>query len=350
MKPIEPWPDDGIERVAACPLCSATQRRSLYTGLRDKVFGVAQGEWNLWSCSGCGCAYLDARPNEATISLAYLDYYTHRAGSGRVPYTQLGWLRRCLRQLNHGYVNWRYGRNESPACALGIPAAYLALPLKVLVDAEHRHLPRPTAHGARLLDLGCGDGSFLVRARNCGWTAYGADPDPSAAAHLKGQGIEVRLGGIEQFAGEQESFDAITLSHVIEHLHDPLHVLRQCHALLRPGGLLWIETPNIESLGHKIYKECWRDIDAPRHLVLFSPQSLRRALREAGFSAPRVLARPSPTVELFWQSNLIRRGLLPFNSGPTPLRGRYLAMLCTLFTILAPDYREYLTLKVTKSS
>ena len=91
----------------------------------------------------------------------------------------------------------------------------------------------------------------------------------------------------------------ITLSHVIEHVHDPMKVLESCLKLLKPGGKIWIETPNIHSLGHDRFQKNWRGLETPRHLVLFNKVSLREAVLNAGFREVNNLNTPSPLLFIF---------------------------------------------------
>lgn len=81
-----------------------------------------------------------------------------------------------------------------------------------------------------------------------------------------------------------ECFDVITLAHVIEHVHHPVSVLEACYQLLKTGGHIWMDTPNIASQGHEQFGRNWRGLEPPRHLVLFTLQSMRNALESVGFS------------------------------------------------------------------
>ena len=116
-----------------------------------------------------------------------------------------------------------------------------------------------------------------------GWRASGLDFDANAVAFCVDKGLDVQLGGIELFGDESEKFDWITLSHVIEHVHDPISLLIACRRLLRPNGCLWISTPNIDSQGHSRFGADWRGLEPPRHLVIFSHRGLQNALHEIGF-------------------------------------------------------------------
>jgi 2-polyprenyl-3-methyl-5-hydroxy-6-metoxy-1,4-benzoquinol methylase len=135
-----------------------------------------------------------------------------------------------------------------------------------------------------LLDVGCGGGAFLKRLTESGWQAEGIDFDPAAVEHARSKGLHVRLGSLEEQRYPDNHFDAITMSHVIEHIHEPLRLLQECHRILKPKGYLVIATPNSRSWGHKLYKACWMPLDPPRHLQLFSPQSLLHLAEESGFT------------------------------------------------------------------
>ncbi|MBN2408840.1 MAG: class I SAM-dependent methyltransferase, partial [Candidatus Aminicenantes bacterium] len=82
-----------------------------------------------------------------------------------------------------------------------------------------------------------------------------------------------------------DSFQAIVMNHVIEHVPDPSGVLRKCRRLLAPGGRMVIVTPNPAGLGHRLFKKSWANLDPPRHPHLFSPKALRAAAEEAGFES-----------------------------------------------------------------
>jgi SAM-dependent methyltransferase len=209
-----------------------------------------------------------------------------------------------------------------------------------------RHLPRP-ANGRRLLDVGCGSGEFLSYARSAGWRVTGFDLDPKAVESARLQGLDVHLGGIETLAGEVDAFDAITASHVIEHVYNPKGLLANCHRLLKPGGYFWIETPNIDSRGHKEFKEDWLDLDPPRHLTIHTWQSMRKLLAEAGFSEIHPLDW-RPEYELRYHAcAAIRRGEDPRLVRST-LAGRLIGRSVALQDRKDFTQWEFVTLTATK--
>jgi SAM-dependent methyltransferase len=125
--------------------------------------------------------------------------------------------------------------------------------------------------------------------RSAGWEVEGLEPDPAAAARARSFGVPVVNAALEGADLAAGSFDVITMSHVIEHLHDPLGALRLCAQALKPDGVLWVATPNVDASRHKAFGRDWIGLDPPRHLVLFTRASLGAALAAAGFRRHRFL-------------------------------------------------------------
>jgi len=99
----------------------------------------------------------------------------------------------------------------------------------------------------------------------------------------------VSVGTLQSKSYADNTFDAIVMSHFIEHVHEPVQLLGECHRVLKSGGRLLILTPNTGSWGHRKFGRYWRGLEPPRHLHLFSPQSLRRLLDTAGFTKMTVI-------------------------------------------------------------
>lgn len=334
------WPETDLERPGKCPVCGAAERTVLYEALTDRVFFCAPGAWTLQKCGGCGSAYLDPRPTPQTIGRAYAKYFTHEAGSPKVSF-----LKRIKISVLNGYLNRTWGTSISPASrtlSLLLPPAY-----KTLIDGEvMRNLPRP-AGGRRVLDVGCGSGEFLLNAQSAGWRVAGFDLDPKAVETARAKGLDVRLGGIEAFAGEADCFDAITVSHVVEHVYEPQGLLAGCRRLLKPGGYFWIETPNIDSYGHAEFKGDWLDLDPPRHLAIQNWEALQRLLAAAGFSDISPLAWRPQYEARARASQAIGRGQNPLKTRPT-LAGKIKARAVEAKNKTSHARREFITLKATK--
>lgn len=270
------WRVDELQAVGTCPACGAAPGEYRYQQLHDHLESVP-GEWSLRDCLSCGSLFLDPRPTPHAIGKAYTSYYTHR--SSAVAYLgdnghSLLW------KLANGYMNARYGSQRLPAMAVGHFVLPLLPALRQQLDFFYRGLSRVKG---RLLDVGCGNGVFLLRAMAAGWNVVGVEPDPQAVAIARLDGLDVFEGTLDSFCDAQQ-FDVITSSHVIEHVHDPRGFLEHMFDLLRIGGTIWLATPNVQSMGHRWFGRAWRGLEPPRHLVVFSAQALRDLLTEVGFT------------------------------------------------------------------
>ncbi len=142
----------------------------------------------------------------------------------------------------------------------------------------------------KILDVGCGVGDTLMLLKEFGWETFGMDIDEAAVGVAKKRGVDhVRVGFYQDISSYPDNyFDAVRLYHVIEHLDDPMRCLRLIKKKLKKGGQLIIGTPNVESFLAHIFGTYWYNLDAPRHLVLFSPLTLQQAVVRSGFSVSHV--------------------------------------------------------------
>ena len=265
-----------------CALCGSPGER-LYLGLRDKLFG-ASGTWNLKKCRNklCGHLWLDPMPLHEDIGKAYDTYYTHSDLPAAI--VEDSRSRRFIRSVKKHYLAWKFGysreKENTRANALGL-FAYLTPFRRSLLDFSVMYLPfRP---GGRLLEVGCGSGRMLKDMENLGWQVEGIDFDAAAVRNCRRKGLSVYLGGLEDGRYAEDSFDAVVMSHLIEHVPDPLSLIRATHRILKPGGYLVAVTPNCQSLGHMIYRRNWRGLEPPRHVHIFSLHSLNALARKEGF-------------------------------------------------------------------
>jgi 2-polyprenyl-3-methyl-5-hydroxy-6-metoxy-1,4-benzoquinol methylase len=135
----------------------------------------------------------------------------------------------------------------------------------------------------KLLDIGCGTGDFLQTAKNHGWQITGVEPSAKARqiANLK---TGNRVYTVENLASlDKNSFDVITLWHVLEHLPNLEENIQTFKTLLKPNGRLVIAVPNFKSYDAKYYKAYWAAFDAPRHLWHFSKQGLKQVFAQENF-------------------------------------------------------------------
>lgn len=136
-------------------------------------------------------------------------------------------------------------------------------------------------HG-RLLEIGCSTGEFLLAAADR-FDVRGVEADPASARVALARGLDCRCGSLVDAGLDSGSIDVAVLYHVIEHLRDPRQELRELRRILRPGGHLVIETPDVENIWFRLLGARWRQI-IPDHLFFFAPATLTRLLVEEGFS------------------------------------------------------------------
>lgn len=343
---VIPWNREDLESVDACPVCNSQQREKLHSGLVDKVFRVAAGQWTLYRCFSCASAYLDPRPTEDSIGQAYKSYYTH-IPPARGEYPTLSSKKRLLRRLANGYCNHHYGKRNEPHSWLGNSVICLLPIQRNILDIRHRFLPKPKK-GDKVLDVGFGNGAFLNDSKAVGWEVTGVDPDKTAVANVKKRGMDVCQGGIEVFEGRSEIFEAITISHVIEHVHDPEMVLKNAYRLLKPGGVLFIETPNIESYGYRLFRHNWLPLDSPRHLIIFSKNSIRDLLHKVGFNNIRFKSRPEVSTRSYIYSTRLESDLEPYEAGAPSARIQLRSKVFSLKSRINKSGMEFLTLLAIK--
>ncbi len=183
-------------------------------------------------------------------------------------------------------------------------------PVREQVMAERlRWVQRFIASG-RLLEIGCADGAFLKLAARAGFHAHGIEPDPvTSAVARQCSNIVVFPGTLADAPYPAASFDVIVLFHVLEHLDSPRRALHEIHRLLRPGGVIVIETPNIASLWFRLLGRRWRQF-IPDHYYFFSPVTLTRLLEESRFRL-LALTHPKRIVSLRLLSDRLRRLSIP---------------------------------------
>jgi len=205
----------------------------------------------LVQCTQCGLVYQNPRPTPAEIGEHYpLEYESY---ADVVVGKKRNWL--LQQALDHGS--------------------------RKRVRFVTRHKPQ----GGRLLDIGCAAGAFMLGMEaHGGWQTFGVELSEDVALLARSRhGLEVLPGTLEQASFGDAVFDAVTMWDVFEHLHDPAGSLREVHRVLKPGGLLLLRVPNLASWDAELFGEYWAGLDAPRHLYIFTPDTLERMLTQADF-------------------------------------------------------------------
>ena len=160
-----------------------------------------------------------------------------------------------------------------------------------LADSKAESLPRMTP--GRLLEVGCGSGSFLSRMALEGWDVEGIEVSETAAARARALGHTVHVGNLADIAISGKRFDVVAGWMVLEHLHDPLAALRRLRSWIRPGGWLVLSLPDAGALGFKLLRGAWYDLDLPRHLYHFDRRTLRDLLEKCGWRVTRFVTQRS---------------------------------------------------------
>jgi ubiquinone/menaquinone biosynthesis C-methylase UbiE len=239
-----------------CPLCRSPDSRVLLT---NTDYGErVPGTFRMVRCIQCELYYQNPRPTLATIGVCYPDHYSAYTAQGL----------RSRRKL----LSWITQRG-------------MRRRLTLLDQA----IPNQTGQLRQLLDVGSGAGVFLEAAKQYGgWQLHGLEPNARAAQVTQERtGIPIFNGTLEAAAYPAQSFDAITMWDVLEHLHDPVASLRELQRLLKPGGAVFIRVPNAASYTRMLAGRYWAGYDLPRHMTVFSPATLQRALLTSGFGEIR---------------------------------------------------------------
>ena len=131
-------------------------------------------------------------------------------------------------------------------------------------------------------------------------------------------------------------------------MHNPIESLRSCYRLLKPGGKIWIETPNIKSLGYSRFQENWRGLEPPRHLVLFNSESLCNALLDIGFYEINYNSQASPCHGIYTVSQRIKDGIDPRIDSPITLKLRFEIAVAKLIELIFKSRKEFIAITAIK--
>ena len=143
----------------------------------------------------------------------------------------------------------------------------------------------------KVLDVGCGTGSTLYpfgftgslkSLANDGWSAHGCEINQEAAESGTKSGLEIKVGRLTEVDYDDNYFDVVRFNHVLEHSVSPLVDLTKAKAILKPGGLLILSVPNINSAAYKLFGKYWSGLDLPRHYYFFTPDILEKYFTHLG--------------------------------------------------------------------
>jgi SAM-dependent methyltransferase len=240
-------------RDISCNICGKNEAALIFES-RDLLYRVTDKVFQVVRCENCGLVYLNPQPDMAEIATYYPDTY---------------------RPYKAGAQDFSYVFPKEPR--------------------------------KRVLDVGCGSGDLLIDIAHThiDLALYGIDFDARAAKIAQSFGFHIFHGALREAHFENNFFDDIHMNHVLEHISNPVELLKECERIMKPGGKLFITIPNFGSLSRMIFKNKWYHLDAPRHLFHFTPRTLKNMLAKATYKNIEVTYIPS--AKYFLQSYALWR-------------------------------------------
>lgn len=262
----DPGAPSATPRRVGCLLCGTDTQpwQDVPKDWRRVGNPMAERIWNLRQCNACDFRFLHPRPAKEDVAEFYAtdDYYTHQNdgdwSAGDMP----------LQDKVRHHLAWRL--DQGAYLEPGIVAA---------------SVPMLTAgESSRVLDLGCGNGGLLKGLATLGYDVVGVEPDDDARAVASETGLTVYDGTAEDLPAEllsqRGTFDAVVMSHVLEHTLNPIEAVSAVVDLLAPGGLFICEVPNNACFEAERAGPRWSFLDVPRHLNFFTAQSLEAIMEK----------------------------------------------------------------------
>ena len=230
-----------------CPVCNST---NIAAALQAKDNTVSKELFTIWQCGNCTLRFTQNIPDENDIGAYYQssDYISHS-------------------NTNKGFINKLYHAVRS-----------------VTLSSKKNLVEKYSGKSkGSLLDVGAGTGAFASTMQKNGWNVTALEPDATARANAE-KDFNITLQPSENlFSLKDGSFDAITLWHVLEHVHDLHNYINKFYSLLKEDGVLIIAVPNYTSYDANEYESAWAAYDVPRHLYHFSPKSMKTLLGKHKF-------------------------------------------------------------------
>lgn len=233
-------------RYQRCPLCDSTGIHKVLTAKDHTVSGES---FDIWQCAHCSLRFTQDVPGPEQIGGYYQSekYISHS-------------------ETSKGIINWLYLRVR-----------------RFTLSSKRKFIEEFTGiKNGSLIDVGAGAGAFLHHMKQSGWTVEGVEPDSQAIGRAAEQyGLKLKPSD-ELFNFPDEHFDAVTLWHVLEHVHDLHGYIQQLKKICKPGGRIFIAVPNYTSYDAEHYSSSWAAYDVPRHLYHFSPAAMHELMHRHG--------------------------------------------------------------------
>ena len=234
-----------------CPICMRVGAQE-WLRAPDRLHG-RQAQYTLLRCRACSLVWLSNPPKPTEMNLHYTDAY-HKLISAAGEDSPDRWRDR----------------------------------IQILKQCKQ---------SGTLLDLGCSSGGFLGFFKGDSWKLYGIEMSTDCARRAEARtGAHVFAGDIPDAPFPPESFDAITCFDVLEHLYEPRRVMARVGEWLKPGGIFYVQVPNVDSAEGRVFGSYWHGLELPRHLFHYSPASLKFLAESAGLREVSLETRRNPAV------------------------------------------------------
>jgi SAM-dependent methyltransferase len=283
-----------MTEVLECPIC---HNQNLVNHLECRDYTVSNETFALRKCSDCNLLITTRRPDDLSPYYQSEDYISHS------------------------------DRNDNTFSKIYSLARHITTFWKVRLVQKHIN-----NHQGKILDVGCGTGTFLKACKDDGLQISGVEPSDKArsiAARLTQANIS---SGIDDL---QDHFDIITMWHVLEHVPNPQEQITKLINRLNPGGTILIAVPNHESYDARKYKSTWAGYDVPRHLWHFSQKSIGRLFENNGL----VLKETIPMkLDAFYVSMLSEKYVNGSLGIPQFLNGMFVGFISNINSGKAKNY------------
>lgn len=268
-----------LVNITSCPICKSNVNDVILDKVTDNVSYAVEYSANILSCRSCNHGFLSPVIKSSKLHLAYQGYYTQSTANLEIASNSSADRFSKLR----AFYEYRYKGLSAKKGKYIYWIACLIPFARFFLNRAVRFLPEPSKNNhPTLLDVGCGRGDFLIRAQDCGYASIGIDFDSATVDIANKRGVSASVAEIHDLPLDVQ-YDAIVLSHVVEHVADPVRLLGDIFKRLKPGGYFYISTPNINSAGRLTFGKSWRGVDFPRHLQYFNVANLTLLLNGSGF-------------------------------------------------------------------
>jgi len=239
------------ESLKHCPICGSVK---LQKAFKTKDYFLSQEEFSICLCKKCGFHFTNPRPVQNALSPYYKseEYISHS-------------------NSKQGLIGWLYQRVRSYTLS------------------KKYDLVSSIRDGESIMDIGCATGQFLNEFKKRGWNCTGIEPDPESREFAK-KTYDLKVFGQEKLDElKDQSFDVISMWHVLEHVSDLKKRMEELRRLIKDNGSLFIALPNMDSWDAHHYDKYWAGLDVPRHLYHFKKENVELLFSNYGFTMHKII-------------------------------------------------------------